>query len=103
MLVQNKTHCVYTGYTIAYKKKKKTRVVRTMVHFRQMSEQETLWYISTKEPMDKAGAYAVQGIGSIFIDWIEGSYTNVIGLPMSDLYNDLKEFGMALHFHEGGS
>ena len=89
-LLQDKTHEVYTGYTIMYKGESKTRVIRTRVHFRAMTAEEISWYISTGEPLDKAGAYAVQAVGSIFIDRIEGSYTNVIGLPMSDLYYDLK-------------
>jgi septum formation protein len=100
MLLKDKTHDVYTGYTIMHKRKYKTRVIRTRVHFRNMTTKEISWYISTGEPMDKAGAYALQGIGSIFIDGIEGSYTNVIGLPLSDLYYDLKSFGMTLHIIE---
>jgi septum formation protein len=67
-----------------------------------MNDEEIAWYISTKEPMDKAGSYGLQGIGSLFISEIAGSYTNVIGLPLSDLYNDLKGFGIALHPIEGG-
>ena len=67
-----------------------------------MSAEEISWYVSTGEPMDKAGAYAVQGIGSVFIDRIEGSYTNVIGLPLSDLYYDLKDFGLKLNTIEHG-
>jgi len=102
MLLQDKTHEVYTGYTIMHKGENKTRVIRTQVHFRTMSKEEILWYIATGEPLDKAGAYAVQGIGSIFIDRVEGSYTNVIGLPLSDLYYDLKGFGIALDFIDKG-
>lgn len=100
MLLKNKTHDVYTGYTIMHKRRYKTRVIQTRVHFRNMTLKEISWYISTGEPMDKAGAYALQGIGSIFIDRIEGSFTNVIGLPLSDLYYDLKSFGVALHIIE---
>ncbi len=95
-LLEDRTHEVYTGYTIMHKGENKTKVIRTRVHFRAMSQKEILWYIATGEPRDKAGAYAVQGIGSIFVDRLEGSYTNVIGLPLSDLYHDLKHFGITL-------
>ncbi len=97
MLLQGAMHEVYTGYTIMHGAKSVTRVVRTNVYFRPMTPEEIVWYVSTGEPMDKAGSYGLQGIGSIFVDRIEGSYTNVIGLPLSDLYQDLKGFGLALH------
>jgi septum formation protein len=71
-------------------------VVRTTVHFRDMSETEIAWYVATGEPMDKAGAYALKGHGAAFIDRIDGSHTNVIGLPLSDLYADLKTFDIPL-------
>jgi septum formation protein len=95
-LLQNTVHEVFTGYTIALGTRRKTRVIRTRVRFRKMTAEEISWYIATGEPMDKAGAYALQGIGSMFIDKIQGSYTNVIGLPLSDLYHDLKRFGLRL-------
>ena len=97
MLLQNKEHEVYTGYSILYGKHHRTNVVRTKVHFKHMTVEEISWYISTGEPMDKAGAYAVQGIGSLFIDKVQGSYTNVIGLPLSHVYSDLNQFGISLH------
>jgi septum formation protein len=100
MLLEDRTHEVYTGYTIMYKGENKTKVIRTRVHFRAMSAEEIQWYIATGEPLDKAGAYAVQGIGSIFVDRLEGSYTNVIGLPLSDLYYDLKGFGIVLDLND---
>ena len=62
-----------------------------------MTDEEISWYVSTGEPMDKAGAYAVQGIASMFIREIHGCYTNVIGLPLSHLYEDLMKFGIELH------
>lgn len=103
MLLQDKVHEVFTGYTIVFGKHQKTKVVRTRVHFRQMTTEEISWYISTGEPIDKAGAYAIQGIGALFIDRIQGSFTNVIGLPLSDLYFDLKRFGIRLNPPLGGS
>ncbi len=101
-LLKGTGHEVYTGYAIIRGKERVSRVIRTLVHFRDMSPDEIDWYVSTKEPMDKAGSYGLQGIGSLFISTIEGSYTNVIGLPLSDLYHDLKGFGIALHTVEGG-
>lgn len=93
-----RVHEVYTGYTVACISHDRitTKVVRTTVHFRDMSEEEIAWYIATGEPMDKAGAYALQGHGAAFIDRIDGSHTNVIGLPLSDLYSDLKTFDIKL-------
>ncbi|HHO76185.1 MAG TPA: septum formation inhibitor Maf [Deltaproteobacteria bacterium] len=102
MLLSNRMHDVYTGYTIMNRLKRTTRTILTRVHFKTMSEEEIFWYVSTGEPMDKAGAYAVQGAGSVFIDRIEGSYTNVIGLPLSDLYWDMKDFGLNLKTIEHG-
>jgi len=96
MLLQNKIHTVLTGYTITLGNHSISKVVKTKVHFRAMTAKEISWYISTGEPMDKAGAYAVQGIGSLFIKEIHGCYTNVIGLPLSHLYKDLIKFGIQL-------
>jgi septum formation protein len=88
-----RAHDVYTAYTLVCLQKDwiVTRLVKTTVYFKYMTDKEIAWYVSTCEPMDKAGAYALQGLGAIFIDKIDGSYTNVIGLPLSDLYHDLKE------------
>jgi septum formation protein len=93
-LLQDKTHYVLTGYTIASGNRSISRAVKTKVRFRAMTAKEITWYISTGEPMDKAGAYALQGIGSLFIKEIHGCYTNVIGLPLSHLYKDLNKFGI---------
>ena len=96
-LLQGTMHEVYTGYTIINEKQLITRAIKTRVFFKEMNDFEISWYISTGEPLDKAGSYGLQGIGSLFVDRIEGSYTNVIGLPLSDLYNDLKVFGIIQH------
>jgi len=97
-MLRSRAHEVYTGYCLAYVSQDRitTKVVRTTVHFRDMSEEEILWYVATGEPMDKAGAYALQGHGAAFVDRIDGSHTNVIGLPLSDLYSDLKTFDIKL-------
>ena len=67
---------------------------RSRVTFAPMSGDEIDWYVRTREGMDKAGAYALQGIGSLFVQSIEGSYTNVIGLPLERLYPHLRRFGL---------
>ncbi len=69
------------------------RVV-SRVRFAPMSEEEIAWYAGTGEGMDKAGAYALQGIGALFVRSIDGSYTNVIGLPLETLYPYLRRFDL---------
>ena len=59
-----------------------------------LSEAEIEWYVATGEPLDKAGAYAVQGIGAMFIDSIHGSYTNVVGLPLATLFQMMRKAGI---------
>jgi len=88
-------HCVYTGMTLIdthrgalYQKADCTRV-----HFVKMTEDEILAYAASAEPLDKAGAYAIQGIGGMFVDRIEGSYSNVVGLSMTALRELLHEAG----------
>jgi septum formation protein len=67
--------------------------VVSRVTFAPMSEEEIAWYVRTGEGADKAGAYALQGIGALFVISIEGSYTNVIGLPLERLYPHLRRWG----------
>jgi septum formation protein len=87
-------HCVYTAFALFHRKYDQflVDVVKTDVFFKKISDEEILSYLSTGEPFDKAGAYAIQGQGAIFIDKIEGCYTNVVGLPTSRLYSKLNEF-----------
>lgn len=82
-LLSGRWHQVYTGVcAVDAQGMVHQRVVGTQVHFCPMTEEEIRRYIATGEPMDKAGAYAVQGIAGLWIDKLEGSYSNVIGLPM---------------------
>lgn len=88
-------HDVYTGVTIidTYTGRTLSRADITRVHFISLSEDEIDAYIASKEPMDKAGAYGIQGMGGMFIDRIEGSYSNVVGLPMALVRSMLLELG----------
>jgi len=85
--LSNRTHTVFTGFTICGPGKKAiiTRHVTTEVEFKALSPAEIEWYISTQEPFDKAGAYAIQGLGTFLVKGIHGSYTNVVGLPVCEV------------------
>ena len=89
MLTQmsGQTHQVLTGYAIVHlaNKKMHTDTVTTEVVFKSLSDQEIEWYINTHEPFDKAGAYAIQGLGTFLVRKINGSYTNVVGLPVCEV------------------
>jgi len=69
-------------------------VAESEVRMLPLDGREIAWYVTTGEPMDKAGAYAVQGIGAMFIDSIHGSYTNVVGLPLALLVRMLERAGI---------
>ncbi len=99
-LLNGKSHSVITGYTVidTGSGKKISRSVETKVWFRKMSQDELRAYAKTGEPLDKAGAYAIQGIGAHLVKKIEGDYFNVIGLPVSSLAGTLKKFGIRACF-----
>lgn len=69
------------------------KYVETMVAFRDLSDEEIYWYISTGEPMDAAGGYKIQGLGAVLINWIDGDYYNVVGLPITKIYLMIRELG----------
>jgi len=94
--LSDRSHVAITGFTILDTTNGKTlsRVVETMVYMRKLSEREIDSYVSSNEPLDKAGAYAIQGLGSVLIDKIEGDYYNVMGLPLSAFAQALKSFGV---------
>jgi len=85
---------VWTGFTIIDTKTNKTvsKAIRTRVFFRDLTEQEIDSYIATGEPMDKAGAYGIQDLASIFIEKIEGDYFNIMGFPLFAVVQTLKDF-----------
>ncbi len=93
--LQGRSHEVYTGVALADAGRGKIIKdhVKTRVYFRPLEEAEIQKYVSTGEPLDKAGAYAVQGLAAMFITRLEGCYTNVVGLPLAKLADMLQEFG----------
>lgn len=95
-LLNGKTHSVITGFTIINTgdNKKISRSVETKVSFKKLTEDEIKAYIKSGEPLDKAGAYAIQGIGAVIVKRIEGDYFNVMGLPLGSLTEALKKFGV---------
>jgi len=97
-LLEGRTHSVITGFTVldTGSGKKLSRSVETRVTFRKLTKKEIDTYVKTKEPLDKAGAYAIQGLGSILIKKIEGDYFNAIGLPLCALVESLTEFGVQI-------
>jgi len=94
--LNGQTHEVFTGYAIFCEAMKTciSGVEKTDVHFRNLSQQEIEWYIQTDEPYDKAGAYAIQGLGSFLVKRICGSYTNVVGLPVCEVLEHLLKTGI---------
>jgi septum formation protein len=101
--IAGKTHIVYSGVTLqnAARGWRDTRVAESEVRVLPLDERDIAWYVSTGEPLDKAGAYAVQGIGAMFIDSIHGSYTNVVGLPLALLFQMLRRAGVDLMRESG--
>ncbi len=92
--LSGKTHSVFTGVCIQNADKKVKFYEQTLVEFYSLSEKEIYDYILTKEPMDKAGAYGIQGLGALLVKRINGDYLNVVGLPLARLSRELKKFGI---------
>lgn len=88
-----RTHHVYTGVTICYAGGEETFTECTAVHVAPMTEEEIRTYADSEEPMDKAGAYGIQGLFGRYIEGIDGDYNNVVGLPVAHLYQALKKLG----------
>ena len=94
--LSGKTHQVRTGVTAAQGGRRVTKVETTDVTFRSLCEREIWAYIRTGDPMDKAGAYGVQGKAALFVEKIQGDYFNVMGLPLCLLGKMLEEFQVDL-------
>ena len=89
--LQGKNHYVLTGVCVKTPHGSLTRYESTLVRFRPMTIDEITWYVSTGDPMDKAGAYGVQGLACCFVDSVDGNFFNVVGLPLPLLYSMLLE------------
>ena len=92
-LLSDRTHVVLTGLCVLEppRGRRWVETVRTQVRFAPLTEEEIRQYVATGEPLDKAGAYAIQGLASKFVEWIEGCYFNVVGLPVPTPYRMLKQ------------
>ncbi|MFH2125073.1 MAG: Maf family protein [Pseudomonadota bacterium] len=87
-------HEVLTGYCLLNESWQKVGLGRSLVTFRELSDAEIAAYVATGEPLDKAGAYAVQGVGAALVKEVSGSYTNVVGLPLAAVIEMLLEQGL---------
>ena len=100
--LSGRKHEVLTGFAIIRQDLgiRVREVVRSIVLFREISGDEMAWYTGTSEPYDKAGAYAVQGMGACFVREIRGSFSNVVGLPLCEVFEALKRVN-AIVFEKG--
>jgi septum formation protein len=91
-LLSGRTHQVYTGVTLILcgeDKSRRTFAAKTDVHVTKMTDAEIEMYAESDEPMDKAGAYGIQGLGAVLVKEISGDYNNVVGLPLARVYREL--------------
>ena len=97
-MLSGQEHSVFSGVTVFYldqgKEKHFTFNECTRVHVAEMTKEEVAAYVATKEPLDKAGAYGIQGLFARYITGIEGDYYNVVGLPIARLYRELKHHSL---------
>ncbi|ASJ07507.1 Maf-like protein [Thermococcus pacificus] len=91
-LLSGRVHQVTTGYCIIHGGKEHCGAVVTDVKFRELDDEVIRAYVATGEPMDKAGAYGIQGKGGLFVEWIRGDYYNVVGFPLEIVWK-LRELG----------
>ena len=92
--LSGRDHQVCTGVTVCRGDRVRTQVEETQVTFRELTEAEVRQYVSTGEPMDKAGAYGIQGLGGLLVEGIRGDYGNEVGLPVSRQGLVMKDFGV---------
>jgi septum formation protein len=96
-LLADREHEVLTGIALEEPGRGRAAdVVETRVRMAPLTEEEIAWYVGTGEPMDKAGAYAIQGIGSLFVEGVDGSPSNVVGLPVQAVYRLFARLGYDL-------
>ena len=96
--LSGREHQVITGVCLCHQRRLRSVLVSTDVHVRALSEEEIRWYVASKEGQDKAGGYAVQGLGSFAVARLEGSYANVVGLPACEVVSALRKLGLLATF-----
>lgn len=96
--LSGREHSVYTGVAILDGEDEETFYSKTDVYFYDLSDEEIQKYIATGEPMDKAGAYGIQGIGRLLVRKIDGDYFTVVGLPVAEVYRALRRHGISTRF-----
>ena len=103
-VLSDQEHRVITGFCLLRGDSGKSRegTVTTRVRFKRLSSREIEWYLDTGEPFDKAGAYAIQGKAAFMVREIRGSYTNVVGLPLTEVIEALQELGIEWDTDEHG-
>ena len=93
-LISGRRHKVFTSFTLNTPHNSlKTKTIQTIIKFKRLHPDEITYYVTSKEWVGKAGGYAIQGIASSFINFISGSYSNVVGLPLAELYRVLISIG----------
>lgn len=92
-LLAGRVHDVFTGVVVLGRDRQLDEVVPTRVRLLPITIDEIQWYVKSGEPMGKAGAYGIQGRAARFVDWIEGSWSNVVGLPVATVYRLLRDLG----------
>jgi septum formation protein len=99
-MLSDREHRVITGYCLLQTCSEKNRQGRVVsrVRFKKLSPDEVRWYLDTGEPFDKAGAYAIQGKAAFMVKEVQGSYTNVVGLPLCEIVEALREMGVGRMF-----
>lgn len=95
-LLSGRAHTVMTGVSVVCGRRTETFTEQTKIRFRDLSEAEIRAYVATNEPMDKAGAYGIQGLAGLFVSGMDGDYYNVMGLPICRLTQVLRSFGVVI-------
>ena len=91
-----RTHRVHTGVTVAHRGERVTDVTTTLVTFTPVTDAALRWYLDSGEPFDKAGAYAIQGAGGVFVESVRGSVSNVVGFPLTSVVVLARRLGVEL-------
>jgi len=92
-MLAGRVHDVFTGVVVRAGDRELSEVVPSRVRLLPITADEISWYVKSGEPIGKAGAYGIQGRAARFVDWIEGSWSNVVGLPVATVYTLLKDLG----------